>query len=252
MARKAIVVLILLGFVGIGLLGSSKTFDPKECFWEIIIQVKSNGTYSLDQTKASYSGKYAYAIQWSGCMEQDGQDFILYHENSELVRWKSKEQKKALDTADVKITEEFSEKPSFAFNYILTKEDNIHFDFLIKGFRIPQLDKNPRHYLHLPASKENSYHPTDIAYNLHINKGSNQVYFNKDDLLEDSSKKDFYWSWKRHSSSSSEEEPSYLTHSYDVYVEISILRRLKKQPTELFIKVADKFLSKQRSISKIP
>jgi len=99
---------------------------------------------------------------------------------------------------------------------------------LIRGFRVPQQDQSTRYYLHLPASKENSYHPTDIAYDLHIYKGSNQVYFSKDDLLDESSKKDFHWSWKRHSSAGGEEESTYLTHSYDVDVEISILRRLKK------------------------
>lgn len=213
--------------MGLGTLGASTALNPKECWWEIIIHLESKGFYSLDRTKASYSGKYSYAIQWSGCMEQDGQDFILYHENSELLRWESQEKKKESGTDGIKITKEFSEEPSFAFNYILTRKDNIHFDFLIRGFRVPQEDKGSRYYLHLPASRENSYNPTDIAYNLHINKGSNQVYFSKDDLLDESSKKDFRWSWKRNSSER-DEENSYLSHSYDVDVEISILRRLKK------------------------
>ena len=67
-----------------------------------------------------------------------------------------------------------------------------------------------------------------FSYDLHIFKGSNQVYFSKDDLLAESSKKDFHWSWKRHSTAGAAEESTYLTHSYDVDVEISILRRIRR------------------------
>lgn len=232
MARKSILLLWVLCLMCTGFIGSSSTLFPKECWWEILIQLTSKGVYTLEEAKTTYTGRYGYSIQWSGCMEQDGEDFILYHENSELLRWEPQEKKKQSGIPEIKRTKKFSEKPSFAFNYILTKDENIHFDFLIQGFRVPQQGQNPRYYLHLPASKENSYHPTDIAYNLHIYKGSNQVYFSKDDLLNESSKKDFHWSWKRHSSTGTGEESAFLTHSYDVDVEISILKRLRKNPTE--------------------
>ncbi|MEE9501809.1 MAG: hypothetical protein V3V48_07010 [Candidatus Aminicenantaceae bacterium] len=232
MVRKSLVALLVFLFMSLGFIGTSKALSPKECWWEIIIRLTSKGAYTLEEAKTSYSGKYAYTIQWSGCMEQDGQDFILYHEDSELLRWEPQEKKKRSDTSETKITKKFSEKPSFALNYILTKKENIHFDFLVRGFQVPQLDPSHQYYLHLPASKENSYHPTDIAYDLHIYKGSNQVYFSKDDLLDESIKKDFHWSWKRHSSAGDAENFSYLSHSYDVDVEISILRHLKKNPAE--------------------
>jgi hypothetical protein len=228
MVRKSIFALMLFLLTGIGLIGSSKTLHPKEYWWEISLRLTSKGTYTLDEAKTSYSGKYAYTIQWSGCMEQDGQDFILYYEDSQLLRWEPQEKKRQSGIPEIKMTKKFSERPRFAFNYILTKKENIHFDFLVRGFQVPQQGQNHRYYLHLPASKENSYHPTDIAYNLHIYTGSNQVYFSKNELLDESIKKDFHWSWKRHSSTGEEENSSYLSHSYDVDVEISILRRLKK------------------------
>lgn len=228
MARKLLYAAMLVLLMNLWIIGSPETSSQKECWWEIIIQIKSNGTYTLDEGKTSYSGKYAYTIQWTGCMEQDGDDFILYYEDSELVRWDSQEKKKQSGSAKIKITKKFSEKPSFTFNYILTKKKNIHFDFMVCGFHVPQQGRNRQYYLHLPASKENSYQPTDIAYDLHIYKGSNQVYFNKDDLLDESIKKDFHWSWKRHSSGGKAGNSSFLTHSHDVDVEISILKHLKK------------------------
>ena len=228
MVRKSLCAWMLILFMGFGFIGSSKAHHQKECWWEIIIRLTSKGTYTLVKTKTTYSGKYAYDIQWSGCMERDGEDFILYYEDSELLHWEPQEKKKQSAFSEIKVTKKFSEKPSFALNYILTKKENIHFDFLVRGFHVPQQGQNRQYYLHLPASKENSYHPTDITYDLHIYKGTNQVYFSKNDLLDESIKKDFHWSWKRHSSAGGAKEYSYLTHSHDVDVEISILKRLKK------------------------
>jgi hypothetical protein len=226
--RKSILAVMLFLSTSLCFSGSPKTFSQKECWWEIIIELSSKGTYSIDEGKTTYSGTYAYTIQWSGCMEQDGEDFILYHEDSELLRWDLREKKKRSDSPETQITKKVSEKPSFAFNYILTKYENIHFDFLIQGFHVPQRRQYHQHYLYLPASKENSYRPRDIAYDLHVHKGSNQVYFSKADLLDKSVKKDFHWSWRRYSSKAESNNSSYLIHSHDVDVEISILKRLKK------------------------
>jgi hypothetical protein len=227
MMRRLLLAVMLFFLMSLWFFGSPKAHFQKEFWWEIIIHLTSNGAYTLNEGKTSYSGKYAYAIQWKGCMEQDGEDFILYYEDSELLRWNLREEKKQSDSPEIKSTKEFSEKPGFAINYILTKKKNIHFDFLVHGFRVPQQGQNHHYYLHLPASKENSYHPTDIVYDLYIYKGSNQVYFSRDDLHDDCIKKDFHWSWKRHSSEGDAEQSSYLSHSYDVDVEISIHKHPK-------------------------
>jgi len=142
MVRKSILMLLLFCFIGIGFIGSSRTLHLKEGWWEIIIQLTSKGIYSLKGAKTSYLGKYGYTIQWSGCMEQDGRDFILYHENSELLRWEPEEKKRQSGIPEIKIAKDFSEKPSFAFNYILTRKDHIHFDFLIRGFHVPSKTKS--------------------------------------------------------------------------------------------------------------
>lgn len=209
-------------------MGALKTPPPQECWWEIFIRLTSQGTYALEEAKTSYSGHYKYSIQWTGCMELDGEDFILYHEDSDLTQWEPQEKKRQAGSSDIEITRKFLDKPCFVLNYILTKEENIHFDFLVRGFRVPQQGRGPKYCLHLPASRENSSHPTDITYDLHITKGSNQVFFSKDDLLDESAKKDFHWSWKRHSSKNGGGQSSYLSHSYKVDVDIAILRHLKK------------------------
>ena len=228
MVKKTLLAAISFLSMSLWFIGSPKAPLQKEPWWEIVIHLASHGTYTLEEGKTSYTGKYTYAIEWTGCIEKDGEDFILYYEDSKLLKWDSQEKKKQADFPEMATTKKIREKPSFAFNYILTKKENIHFDFLVRGFRVPHQSKNCQHYLHLPASEENSYHPTDIAYNLHIYKGSNQVYITKTDLLDESIKKDFHWSWKRHSRGGEPGNPSYLTHSYDVDVEISLLKHKKQ------------------------
>jgi len=228
MAKKPVMASLLFLSMNLWIIGLSKTLRSQECWWEIIILLTSKGQYTFEEARTSYSGEYTYTIQWSGCMEQDGEDFILYHENSELLRWEPREERIQSGVSEITVTEEFSEKPRLTFNYILIKEDNLHFDFLVHGFRVPQLNPKHQYYLHLPASRENSNHPTDIDYGLHVYEGSNQVYFSKEDILAESTKKNFFWSWKRHSSSRTLKTSAYLTHSYHVDVEISILRHLKK------------------------
>ena len=227
MMKKRLSVATLFICMNLWLVGSLKTFPQKECWWEITLQLTSRGDYALVEGKTTYSGKYAYTIKWSGCMEQDGDDFILYYENSELVRWDALEEKKQADSAEIKRTKKFSEKPSFASNYIITKKENIHFDFLVRGFHVPQQGQKHPYHLYLPASKENSSPPSDTVYDLHIYKGSNQVHFSKEDLINKSTKKDFHWSWKRHSSEGKAGNSSFLSHSHDVDVEVSILKHLK-------------------------
>jgi hypothetical protein len=228
MAKMPFIASLLFLSMNPWITGLSKTLRPQECWWEIIILLTSKGQYTFKERQTSYSGEYTYTIQWSGCMEQDGEDFILYHENSELLRWEPREKQKQSGVSETTVTREFSEKPRLAFNYILIKGNNLHFDFLVHGFRVPQLNPKHQYYLHLPASKENSFHPTDIDYGLHVYEGSNQVYFSREDILTESAKKKFFWSWKRYSSSRGLKTPAYLSHSYDVDVEISILKHLKK------------------------
>ena len=158
--KKLLWAVILLFFVCPCFFGSSKDHLARECWWEIFIELTSKGTYTLEEANASYYGNYAYAIQWSGCMEQDGEDFILYHEDSDLVRWTTAEKKKLPGIKETKIKKKFSEKPGFAFNYILTKKNNIHFDFLVSGFRVPQGGARKK-ILSSPSGFEGEFIPSE-------------------------------------------------------------------------------------------
>lgn len=204
--------------------------DIRECWWEIKILLESKGKYKYKESKTAFAGTYAYSILWTGCIERDQQDFILYHENSDLIQWEPSEKKKAADSDEFRATKKFSGEPSFELHYILRSGKNLRFDFLVKGFDIPQHCSVKKTYLHLPASKGNTDNPTDLDYDLYISKGTNNVEISRDMLDQSCVKKNFKWTWQREKRFGSREGAPYLFHFHDVDVKVSVIRHTENSP----------------------
>ncbi|MFC2165919.1 hypothetical protein ACFLT2_13105 [Acidobacteriota bacterium] len=202
----------------------------RECWWEIKILLESKGKYKYKECKTTFAGKYAYTILWTGCIERDQQDFILYHENSDLIQWEGQERIHSADSKKSQATKKFKGEPGFELHYILRRGKNLHFDFLVKGFDVPQHCSAKKTYLHLPESKGNTDNPTDLDYDLYISKGSNNVEMSRDILNLGSENKEFQWTWQREKSFGSGEGAPYLFHYHDVEVEVSIIRHAENLP----------------------
>jgi len=207
----------------------TKETDQRVCWWEIKILLTSKGKYKYTECQTSFAGNYAYTIRWTGCIEKDQHDFLLYHENSDLLFWEPMEK---IFTSDAKprATKKFSGKPSFELHYILKRGKKLHFDFLVKGFDIPQNCSAKKAYLHLPASKGNSDNPTQLDYDLYISKGSNDVAISSEILDMGCVKKDFRWTWQRKKRFGSGQDAPYLFHVHDVDVEVSVIRHIENTP----------------------
>ena len=211
-------------------LPSSKKKGERECWWEIKILLESKGKYKYKESQSSFVGKYIYTILWTGCIERDQNDFILYHENSDLIQWEPLEKILSADSKKSHETKKFTGEPSFELHYILRKGKNLHFDFLVKGFDIPQHCSAKKTYLHLPASKGNSDNPTDLDYDLYISKGSNSVTIDRDILDQGSVKKEFQWTWQREKWFGNGEGAPYIIHYHDVDVKVSVIRHAANLP----------------------
>jgi hypothetical protein len=204
--------------------------SQRECWWEVKILLESKGKYKYKESKTAFAGKYAYTILWTGCIERDQQDFILYHEDSDLIQWDSQEKKKPADSEEFQAIKKLSGEPSFELHYILRSGKNLHFDFLVKGFDIPQHCSKKKTYLHLPASKGNTDNPTDLDYDLYISKGSNNVEISRDVLDQSCVKKNFQWTWQREKRFGSRKGAPYLFHHHDVDVKVSVIRHAENSP----------------------
>jgi hypothetical protein len=155
-------------------------------------------------------------------MERDNGDYLLYYENSELISFEAEEKGIFPESTKIICTDDFQDKPSFKLNYILRKGENLHFDFLVKSFLIPQNESEHKFQLSLPASEENSRRSSKIDYNLFVSKGSNLIFLEEKEIYLDIVKKKFAWKWKYQKPHIPRSMLAFFSNSHDVKVEISI------------------------------
>lgn len=209
------------------LLPSSSCNQALPLWWEIRILLISDGNYTTKEGKASYSGKYSFTIRWTGCMEKDDLDFLLYYENSELIKFKAEEKGIFPETTRTLSTKDFLDKPSFSLNYILKKGDNLHFNFIVKGFLTPLNESEHKFFLILPASEENSLESSEIDYNSFITKGSNSVFLDEKRIYLSNVKKKFTWEWDYKKWHIIQDKQVFFSNTHEVKVEIFIKPHFK-------------------------
>jgi len=228
MAKKLLILLLISLFTVPYLLPSaySLLFSPSDqalpLWWEIKILLISNGNYKVDEGNSSYSAHYSFTLLWTGCMERDNGDYLLYYENSELISFEAEEKGIFPESTKIICTDDFQDKPSFKLNYILRKGENLHFDFFVKSFLIPKNESKRKYQLSLPASKENSRRSSEIDYNLYVSKGSNLIFLVEKGIYLDTVKKKFAWKWKYQKPHIPRSMLAFFSYSHDVKVEISI------------------------------
>lgn len=200
--------------------------EKSKIWWTIEILLNTEGKYKVTEAEKFFEGVYSFSVQWTGCMEEDEEDFILYHEEWSLLDWNIKETASNLNgETTVLSASDFSTNPEFLLNYILKREDLLVFDFAVKGFMVPQHDSSSKFPLILPATSEYSDRILDKDYSPFIVKGTNRVVLDKDKIFKKSVKNSYAWRWKRHTSSEGGNLRAFLTHSHDAGVKIRIVRR---------------------------
>jgi len=170
--------------------------SEKAIWWEIKLELKTQGKYRLEDSPALYSGNYLLTFLWRGSTERDNGDYILYHYSNELLQWQAEETANLPTFIKILTTPDFMERPSFKINYILKKEDHLYFDFTVNSFFVPVNASLENFYLHLPSSKENFQLISDINYNFFVRKGSNQVAVKESEIYRGPVEKNFNWTWK--------------------------------------------------------
>lgn len=195
---------------------------PQPSWWEIEILIESKGTYSLTRKDVSYKGDYSFVLEWTGCMEQDDEDFLLFHEDWNLRSWEASEKAISPSSRVVLSTLNFQEKPRFRLNYILKREDFLFFDFAVLGFSIPQHMSGENFLLTLPASAEYA-DQAGTSYNVYVTRGSNRIVLQEKTLKKENVKKSFAWHWEDKEHPSGEKNVNHFFHGHDVKVTVTML-----------------------------
>ena len=194
--------LLFLGSLSL-LLPASRLFSilPEKAtplWWDLKIVILADGEYRLKQKKISYSGDYSFKIVWTGSIEKekDDKDYILYHQECHLSNWKAEEKKISPELVQTKKENDFKEKPTFHLKYLLRKEKNLHFHFMVEGFPIPQNESDCKIYLHLPCYSESSELNPDTEYAPFLLEGSNQIFLGEKEIYVAPVKREFGWTWE--------------------------------------------------------
>lgn len=230
MARKVFLPFIILFLAANSLLSpvyGPHTPLPEQAtppWWDVKIVLYSDGEYKLEQKKTSYAGDYSFKIVWTGIIEKekDDKDYILYHKECHLQNWKAKEKKISPESVQVKTGKDFKKRPAFHLNYIFRKEGNLHFNFIVEGFPIPQNESDCHIYLHLPCYSERSELNLEMLYDSFIVEGSNQILLGEKEIYEASVKREFNWAWKLKKWTIGFKYPTQLTNFHKAKLKISI------------------------------
>lgn len=230
--RKAFLLIGLLtisGFFpeGIFSLASSRADQALPLWWKIKIVLRTEGSYQVKAEESSCSGQYTFTNLWTGLMERDDEDYILYHESSELIEFTAEEVGKRADSVCVISARDFKEKPSFRLNYILSKNEHLHFDFLTYGFSVPQNESEWKFYLNLPASKENTEWFSAVNYDVYVTRGSNAVFLKRSQISRGEVKENFAWEWEYRKWHPFQNRALFFVHQHQVKVEITITPRFE-------------------------
>lgn len=200
-------------------LSSHSQLNP--AWWEIRLHLVSTGNYTCKEGKKAYTGDYSFTLLWTGCMEQDMDDYLIYHENCDLLEWKAQE--KSSDLLHILPGSDFSGKPSFDFHYIFRRGKDLHFDFKVDSFYVPQNDSDHKFYLTLPVTQENTREPSPFNYNAFVKQGSNSICIEEDKIYLNTIEKSYTWKWKHQKRLGEQKRLVSFTNSHKAKVKVSIM-----------------------------
>ena len=192
-------------------------------WWDVRIRLETRGRYALPPDATDVSGEYAYEALWSGSMERDGPDYILYHASLETVRWEMKERSGRKDGDRGFLTEkDFPVRPVLRMNYVLGEEGRLRFFFTVEGFPVPRNDSPDKFALILPCSRKES---GAAGYDDAVSEGSNDVSLDEKELGKGPAKRVFRWAWKRYQPSSAPPPAGPLFNTHEAKVTLTITPR---------------------------
>lgn len=187
--------------------------------------ITTKGEYKQDAKDVQCTGAYAFVITWTGTMEKDQDDYLLYHASADLLQWEAEERAAYPQEIRALTAKDFPDKPELKVNYILKKDDGLFFDFIVNGFDVP-LSPAPEHFaLNFPASEENTFASPGGSYNAHVRTGSNKIFIEEKQIYQALVEKSFAWTWRNQTWIQEADRNVYQANSHSVQVKIIITPR---------------------------
>jgi hypothetical protein len=214
-----------LALLGLFLAAGSAPSQPVPGWWEIELTVKADGQYRLESGAAGASGTYSLALRWTGGLEKDDHDYLLYAFKNELLAWEAGETATGPETQAVYTTRDFKNRPEFLMKYILREGDELRLNFAVSGFEVPITETENTFALLLPSSEENDQRGPQGAYNPGVTRGSNRVAVREDEIYRGPVTRRYRWSWRGRQWLPRDRSTSSTSQWHDAVVELRITPR---------------------------
>lgn len=191
-------------------------------WWDLKVELKTEGQYRTQQEETVYTGNYQLTVLWTGIMERDAEDYRLFHGRSETTRWSAQETASSPTSLKTLSGDDFRDAPKFNMEYVLKKEDQLHFAFFVNGFRGPRNESAQKSFILLPFTEENQLSLSGPNYRTFIVAGSNSVWLDERDIYKKACRKEFKWTCKQQQWSLKEKRTTLFSNRHQARVLVSV------------------------------
>jgi hypothetical protein len=193
--------------------------------WEVRINMKTDGDYRLEEGGPAFAGRYSFVVCWTGWLEKEDNDYLLYRLDTQLLNWTAEETTSLTENSEFLTAEDFRERPTFSLKYIIRDGEDLSLDFIVDPMTVPQARSEGGFPLLLPSSEQHNQRESQISYNAHIIKGSNRVKIPELAIYAGPVARTFAWEWRHQEWLPQERQTTFASQSHDVEVDVSITPR---------------------------
>ncbi len=155
------------------------------------------GGYVIEGGETILRGEFTCRARWSGTIELDEKDFLLYHLKTEVLEWKLAEKTLLPGGESLVVAPEDSEKPALRLNYVLRDGPDLRFDYEFVEVPIPLHASPLRVALELPRSPGPGEFSPGLNYSGFVSRGSSRIVIPGADLERRPPERAFSWEWRR-------------------------------------------------------
>jgi len=211
------------GTAVLALLSSAAPAGDGPSRWIVKIRLEAQGRYHVTRDATDFAGDYAYEAVWTGSMESDFPDYLLYHASVETVRWELKERSGGNGARELVLDKDSPVRPVFRMNYVLGEGGRLRFFFTAEGFPVPRNESPEKFALIFPSSRKEPATPAASSYDEGVSKGSNEVSVDEKELRGGRARHIFRWAWKRYYPSAAPPPAGPLLSTHEAKVTLTVI-----------------------------
>jgi hypothetical protein len=171
--------------------------SPGPSWWEVSLSLTVKGSYVIEGGDAPLHGEFTCLARWTGTIELDENDFLLYLLKTEVLEWRLEEKAGPPKEESLLLAQEISKAPHLRLNYILREGSDLRFDYEFSEVSVPLHASPVKANLEFPRSSGHVALSPGLGYGSGVSRGSNQVVIHGSDLERRAAERTFSWKWQR-------------------------------------------------------